>query len=597
MPTNSPTITRFAPSPTGHLHIGGARTALFCWAYARRHQGRFILRIEDTDQARSSEAAARGILADLAWLNIQWDEGPEFQPTSGTGVSPVGGTARRAVSSGTNAPPVFGGDPRQVGPFYQSQRREIYNTNFQKLLDAGHAYPAFDTPDELAAMRKAAEAEKKTFIYRQSPDYNHAAALERAKTEPHVLRFKMPGVPITVEDQVLGPVTFPPQELDDFVIRKTDGFPTYHFAVVVDDAAMGVTHVLRGQEHLNNTPRHIALQHALGLPTPAYAHMPLIFNADSTKMSKRDKDKAAKKAIRDASISSIETLVSTSPDRQGGVLQSISETDFTKWLKDKRRQLPREQLEAVATAINLHLPEIDVEDFRAAGYLPEVLCNFLALLGWNPGLKNDDGTDLERFDMTFLAEHFETDRIGKTQSKFDRDKLLAFNADTIQHTLSDDDFAALWLEWAESFDEPLAAWAREDSTRWSIAAAAAKPRTKTLRDACKAIAFAFIDTQTITYEEKPVKKFIRKGEPTGLETLATLRPVIEAIVPWTPQAIDAALADFAEINALGMGKVAQPLRIALTGTGVSPGLGHTLALLNKETALARIDRAIDKLAE
>ncbi len=586
MPTN-PTITRFAPSPTGHLHIGGARTALFCWAYARRHQGRFLLRIEDTDQARSSQAAAQGILQDLAWLNIQWDEGPEFQPT--------GGTARRAVSSGTNPPPVFGGDPRHIGPFYQSQRKEIYSTHFQKLLDSADAYPAFDTPEQLAEMRKTAEAEKKTFIYRQSPDYDHAAALERAKTEPHVLRLKMPGVPITVEDQVLGSVTFPPQELDDFVIRKTDGFPTYHFAVVVDDAAMGVTHVLRGQEHLNNTPRHIALQQALGLPTPAYAHMPLIFNADGTKMSKRDKDKAAKKAIRDAGIESIESLVSTSPDRKGGVLDTISEADFTKWLKDKRRQLPREQLEAVAHAINLHLPEIDVEDFRAAGYLPEVLCNFLALLGWNPGLKNDDGTDLERFDMTFLAQHFETNRIGKTQSKFDRDKLLAFNADTIQHSLTDEDFAALWLDWAENFDEDLAAWAREDSTRWAIAAAAAKPRTKTLRDARNAIAFAFIETDAIFYDEKAVKKFIRKGEPTGLETLNELRPAIAAINPWTPEAIDATLATFAETNALGMGKVAQPLRIAITGTGVSPGLGCTLALLTQESALTRIDRAVAAL--
>ncbi len=588
MPTKNPTITRFAPSPTGHLHIGGARTALFCWAYARRHQGSFLLRIEDTDQARSSEAAARGILADLAWLNIQWDEGPEFQPPTSHD--------RKGV--------VFGGDPRQVGPFYQSQRKDIYNSHFQKLLDSGHAYPAFDTPEQLAAMRKAAEAEKKTFIYRQAPDYNHDEALERAKTEPHVLRLKMPGVPITVEDQVLGSVTFPPQELDDFVIRKADGFPTYHFAVVVDDAAMGVTHVLRGQEHLNNTPRHIALQRALGLPTPAYAHMPLIFNADSTKMSKRDKDKAAKKAIRDAGITTIEELrstspdhITTSPDRKVGVLQSISETDFTKWLKDKRRQLPREQLEAVASAINLHLPEIDVEDFRAAGYLPEVLCNFLALLGWNPGLKNDDGTDLERFDIQFLAEHFETDRIGKTQSKFDRDKLLAFNADTIQHTITDEAFAALWLEWAESFDEDLAAWARADSARWSIAAAAARPRTKTLRDARNAIAFAFIDTDTISYDEKAVKKFIRKGEPTGLETLAKLRPVLAAIDPWSPEAIDATLATFAETNNLGMGKVAQPLRIALTGAGVSPGLGHTLALLTRETALARIDRALSDLAE
>ena len=581
--TDRPPITRFAPSPTGHLHIGGARTALFCWAYARHHSGRFLLRIEDTDQARSSEDAARGILEDLAWLGIGWDDGPEFE---------------HGREVGATGP--FGGDSRNVGPYYQSQRRDTYDKFFDRLLETGLAYPAFETPDELGAMRKAAEAEKKTFIYRRGPEYDQAAAIERMKCEPHVLRLKMPGEAIAVHDVVLGEVTFPGEELDDFVIRKADGFPTYHFAVVVDDELMGVSHVLRGQEHLNNTPRHIALQRALGFATPIYAHMPLIFNIDATKMSKRDKDKAAKKAVRDAGIESVAALVarlaSTSRDREGAVLQSLSDADLQGWLRDKQRQLGREQVGAVAAALGLRLPEIDVEDFRAAGYLPEVLCNFIALLGWNPGEKNPDGTDLERFGLPYLASKFDTDRIGKTNSKFDREKLLAFNADTIQHRLSDEQFAGLWLGWAERFDEGLAAWAKSDAARWLIAARAAKPRTKTLSDAREAVRFALTRDDAVVFDDKAVGKFLQKGEPAGLTVLANLVAVLESIDLWTPEAIEAALHTFATERELGMGKVAQPIRVAVTGAGVSPGLGETLALIGKEGTLRRVKRCIGALA-
>lgn len=571
----TPTVTRFAPSPTGHLHIGGARTALFCWAFAQRAraehgEGRFLLRIEDTDRARSSEDAARGILEDLAWLGISWDDGPEF----------------------THGSETCGGDARNVGPYHQSQRRDIYDAHFQTLIEAGLAYPAFDTPEELGAMRKAAEAEKKSFIYRQPADYDHAAALERAKAEPHVLRFKMPEGSITVRDKVLGDVTFPHEELDDLVIRKTDGFPTYHFAVVVDDALMGVTHILRGQEHLNNTPKHIALQRALGFDEPAYAHLPLIFNPDSTKMSKRDKDKAAKKAVREAKIENVSTLLATGRDRQPEFALELTDDEYTGWLKDKQRQLGRDQVSAVAAALGLRLPEIDVEDFRASGYLPGVLNNYLALLGWNPGLKNDDGTDLERFDMDFLAQHFSLDRIGKSNSKFDRDKLLAFNADTIQHGLTDDRFAAEWLTWAERFDPQLAEWANADPARWQLAAAAARPRTKALSDAKDAIAFVFLDTATIEYDPKAVKKQLLKGDPNGLAALPETRAALDAITDWTPDSIDAAIAAFAESSGHGMGKAAQPLRVALTGTAVSPPLGLTLALLGKDESLARIDRCL-----
>lgn len=596
--SDRPVITRFAPSPTGHLHIGGARTALFCWAFARKHGGRFLLRIEDTDQARSSEDAARGILEDLAWMGIHWDDGPMWvdrswvdrrsEPSFGAGSQAVGSESR---------PAQCGGDTRGVGPYYQSQRRDIYEREFARLLDAGLAYPAFETPEELGAMRKEAEADKKTFIYRRRGDYDAAAALARMRSgEPHVLRLKMPGEAITVHDQVLGDVTFPAEELDDFVIRKADGFPTYHFAVVVDDELMGVTHVLRGQEHLNNTPRHIALQRALGFATLAYAHMPLIFNLDATKMSKRDKDKAAKKAVRDAGIETVAALVdrlaSTGRGRAEAVLQSLSDADLQTWLRDKQRQLGREQVGAVAAALGLKLPEIDVEDFRSAGYLPEVLCNFIALLGWNPGEKNADGTDLERFDQAYLASRFDTDRIGRTNSKFDREKLLAFNADTIQHALTDARFAALWLTWAERFDEPLATWARADAARWQIAARAARPRTKTLSDARDAIGFALLPDEAIVFDQKAVGKVLHKGEPTGVAVLEQIDKVLVGMDPWTPESIDAALHGFAAARELGMGKVAQPLRVAVTGGSVSPGLGETLALVGKGGTLRRVERCL-----
>ncbi|MBX3321948.1 MAG: glutamate--tRNA ligase [Phycisphaeraceae bacterium] len=571
--TEPPVLTRFAPSPTGHLHIGGARTALFCLAYARRHGGRFILRIEDTDQARSSADAARGILEDLAWLGIAWDEGPEF-------VIECGHT--------------IGGDPRSIGPFHQSDRHAIYATYFEQLLASGRAYPAFDTPEQLAAMRAEAEAAKRTFVYRPAAGYDREAAVARLRSgEAHVLRLAMSGEDIVVHDRVLGEVTFPAAELDDVVIRKQDGFPTYHFAVVVDDALMGVTHVLRGQEHLNNTPRHIAIQRALGFATPQYAHMPLIFNPDNTKMSKRDKDKAAKKAVRDAGITTVAGLNEVSTGRGEAVrasLAALDENTFATWLKDKQRQLSREQVGAVARALGLRLPEIDVEDFRAAGYLPGVLCNYLALLGWNPKTKTEDGKDLERFDVRFLEEHFDIEGIGRSSAKFDREKLLSFNAHTIQHELSDEAFAAEWLAWADRFEPTLAVWARADGSRWSLAASAARPRARTLGDAADAIAFALAPDDAIVYDPKAVAKVLTEE---GRAMLARLRAVIAVIEPFEPAAIEAALAREAE--GIGMGKVAQPLRVAITGGTVSPGLGQTLALVGRAGALARIDRCVQSL--
>ena len=554
-------ITRFAPSPTGHLHIGGARTALLCWAYAHRAQkegrnGRFLLRIEDTDQTRSSESSTQGILKDLAWLGIDWSDGPTVEHDGHT----------------------IGGDERAVGPYYQSQRLDLYNEHINKLIESDNAYPAFETPEELEAKRREAIEAKVGYKYdREALGIPREERMARmAAGEPHVVRLKMPDEPITVHDQILGDVTVGPDEFDDFIIKKRDGFPTYHLAVVVDDALMGVTHVLRGQEHLINTPRHIAIQRALGFDTPTYAHMPLIFNPDGSKMSKRDKDKTAKKAVK-------EHKLDASP------IDGLSDADFAKWLKDKTRQLPSDQLIALAKHLGVHLPEIDVEDFRRAGYLPGALNNYLALLGWNPKSKNEDGTDVERFDMDYLASHYGFEGMGKGQAKFDRVKLLSFNADAIA-ALSDEDFAERWREWASDYDPALCD--RFSAQDMLMLAPAVKTRCKTLADGRDVVGFAFIDDDAIEFDGKALHKALLKGDAKGLEMLKLFSDEIDSIEPFTPEAIEQAVKGFCETHEVGMGKVAQPLRVAVTGGPVSPPLGQTLAIIGRESTRARVNACI-----
>ncbi|MEO0482703.1 MAG: glutamate--tRNA ligase family protein [Planctomycetota bacterium] len=570
----SPVITRFAPSPTGHLHIGGARTALFCWVFAQRAQregggGRFVLRVEDTDRARSSEDAAKGILEDLAWLGIDWDDGPEF--------------LLRDTQRGDKQ---LGGDARGVGPFYQAQRLDTYIRFFDQLVERGLAYPAFDTPEELNAMRQAAQAEKRTFRYAQAPDYDRDAALARMQAEPHVLRLKMPADPITVHDEILGEVTFTDEHTDDFVIRKIDGFPTYHFAVVVDDELMGVTHVVRGQEHLNNTPKHVALQSLLqhddgsAFCVPSYAHVPLIFNPDGSKMSKRDKDKAAREAAKAAGLSA-------SP------VEGLTDAALAKWIKDKKAQLDTAPLAALAEHLQVDLPAIEVADFKAAGYLPEVVCNFIELLGWNPGEKADDGKDLERFDADYLCSKFSFDRVGSSASKFDREKLSSFNAHTIQHELSDAEFATLWRVWLAEFEPGLI---DQLGDRFALAAKATRPRTRTLCDAIEPLRFVLTPDDAIVYDEKAVAKGLIKGDPSGHALLEAFAPTLAHIDPYTPEAIEDAVKAFAESRGVGMGKLAAPLRVAITGTNVSPPLGETLALVGRDGVSARVARALAECA-
>ncbi len=549
-------VTRFAPSPTGHLHIGGARTALYNWALARQ-RGRFLLRIEDTDQARSADQAERGILEDLAWLGIAWDEGPVFG--------------------------AIGGDPRGVGPWRQAERLSRYAAAVDALIARDLAYPAFESNEELEALRATARAEKRNFRYRRAADFDRAGALARMAREPHVVRFRMPTEPVLVVDRVLGAIEFGEQHLDDFVVRKRDGFPTYHLAVVVDDELMGVTHVLRGQEHLGNTPRHVALQRALGYREPVYAHLPVIFNADGSKMSKRDKDKAAREAVK--------ARLAAEAGARDALARIVPGDRLDAWLRDKRAQLAPSDLTPLADALALELPCIEVEDFRRAGYLPDTLCNYLALLGWSPGEKDEQGRDRERFDRVYLAERFSLERIGAGNARFDREKLLAFNQDAIA-ALSDDDFAARWTQWCERYAPQCLA--RDERWRRHFAAMI-RTRCRTLADPTAPNgpgAFAWSDDERFVYDAAAVEQWLRKGDPSGFSRLRAAQGAIAELDGFEPDGIEAAVAALAAQLGVGMGKVAQPLRVAVTGRAASPPLGETLAILGRDAALRRIARCL-----
>ncbi|MBL8763358.1 MAG: glutamate--tRNA ligase [Phycisphaerae bacterium] len=567
-------VTRFAPSPTGHLHIGGARTALFCWAFARRSGGRFMIRIEDTDAARSSEESARGILEDLAWLGIEWDDGPRLRLRDGR---------------------TLGDAARPVGPYFQAQRVPIYDAHLDFLMSIGRAYPAFETPEELELRRKDAVARKATYKYARPADVRPGVApaerIGRARTgERHVVRFVMPDEPIVVRDEVLGEVRFAAGEVDDFVIRKADGLPTYHFAVVIDDELMGVTHVLRAQEHLINTPRHVALQGALrrvegsaaGAPfrTPAYAHMPLIFNVDGSKMSKRDKAKAARKSAKEA-MAKDATLTAAALARRA----SLDESALGRFLAADTDDVSI--AEALAEALRVALPEIEVWDFRRNGYVPEAITNFVSLLGWSPGTKDAQGRDVEKFDLGFLAANFGIERIGKTNARFDRVKLASFNGDYLA-ALSDAEFGRRWREWAREHEA--GALDRFDDARLEVLARAVKPRCKTFRDALRAAAFALSADDSLTFDRAAADRHLLASDRAGLNLIGELRAVLAGIEPFEPATINAAIEAFAKSRGLGMGAVAQPVRVAVTGSTVSPGLGETLAVLGRVSVLARLTR-------
>ncbi|MBM4103543.1 MAG: glutamate--tRNA ligase [Planctomycetes bacterium] len=537
-------VTRFAPSPTGYLHVGGARTALFNWLLARRMGGKFLLRIEDTDIKRNTPTATQQVLEDLRWLGIDWDEGPD--------------------KGGPN------------GPYLQSERLDLYTKYAEKLLAEGKAYYCFDTSEELERIRKEAEAAKSKNIYPRPTKFPDKAEVQKARDEgrPVTVRFAVDqSKPVVVNDEIRGQVQFEPTELGDFIIIKSDGFPTYHFAVVVDDELMGVTHVIRGQEHLMNTPNHQLLQQALGFRTPVYAHLPVIVSEGGGKLSKREQAKVLKAAIKakaDADLSAIA--------KSGGILLD----EVNSFLAgDTVPDVPI--LDAMAGFLGVHLPEINIVDFLRSGYLPETLVNFLALLGWNPGDSREIMTTEE------LIQSFDLSRVNKSNSLFDRRKLLAFNMEHLK-LCKPQRLLEHFKAYLREVHSPVAT--TDDATLSRLLHINAGARS--LEQIEQKSRFAFVADDAIVYDDEAVKKVLLKND--GLAMLAVVSQGLKTLSPLTPESIEEFLRTLAEQKQLGLGKIAQPLRVALTGTTVSPPIFDTVDMLGLDRALKRIAQTIQKFS-
>ena len=538
-------VTRFAPSPTGYLHIGGARTALFCWLLARHSGGTMILRIEDTDQKRNTPAATQQVIDDLRWLGIDWDEGPE-----------VGGPN---------------------GPYFQSQRLDIYKKYIQKLLDSGLAYYCFDTPQELEAMRKQARDKKENFTYPRPVKFPDEADVKKARAEgrPVAVRFCMPAEEIVVEDVVRGQVKFAAGEFGDFIICKSDGYPTYHFACVVDDELMKVTHIIRGQEHLMNTPCHQALQRALGFSIPTYAHMSVTISEGGGKLSKRERGKTLIKAIKEKPDADLGKIASA------GDITAEQLNDFMK----AKVQVEQDKISAMAEYLGIHLPEINVVDFFNGGYVPEAMVNFIVLLGWSPGERKEIMTKDE------LIEAFDESRFSKTNSLFDRGKLLAFNTEHMK-MLDSDALLGHFKKYLAVVDSPVAK-ADDAMLRRLLEINAG---AKTLEMIEQKSRFLFLADDEIEYDEKAIKKVLLKGDGAGLGMLKIVRDKLAAMDELSESAVEDMLRGLADEKQVGLGKVAQPLRVAICGNTISPPIFDSIQLLGRDNTLTRIDNTLEKFA-
>jgi len=467
---SSPVITRFAPSPTGFLHIGGARTALFNWAFARHTGGKMLLRIEDTDRERSTEAAITAILDGLTWLGLGWDG--------------------EAVS--------------------QFARAERHRAVANELLQRGKAYYCYCSPQELEAMRARAEAEKRPVRYDGTwRDRDPKDAPEGVKP---VIRFKAPQEGETViNDHAQGRVVIPNKDLDDLIILRSDGNPTYNLSVVVDDHDMGVTHIIRGVDHLTNAARQTQIYLAMGWQVPDMTHVPLIHGPDGAKLSKRH-----------------------------GAL--------------------------------------GVEAYRAMGYLPAALRNYLARLGWSHG-------DDEIFSTEQLVEWFSLDAIGKSAARFDFAKLENLNGHYIRHTPDAvllKEFLA-FLPHVEGGPEMLKALEGGRMAAFAKALPGLKERAKTLVELMTSAAFLFA-VRPLALDDKA--RALLNDE--GKAALRGVLPVLKDAADWQAPALEAAVKAHAEQAGLKLGKLAQPLRAALTGTSTSPGIFDVLEVLGRDEALARL---------
>jgi glutamyl-tRNA synthetase len=456
--------TRFAPSPTGYLHVGGARTALFSWLYARKHGGRFVLRIEDTDLERSTAESVNAILEGMTWLGLEYDE----------------------------------------GPFYQTERFVRYSEVIQELMDKGLAYRCSCSRERLDALREEQMKRK------EKPRYDgHCRGEHVDPAEPHVIRFRNPqdGV-VLIDDMVRGKVAFSNAELDDLIIRRTDGSPTYNLTVVVDDNDMGITHVIRGDDHLNNTPRQINLLRAMGKEPPRYAHVPMILGDDGSRLSKR----------------------------HGAV---------------------------------------SVMQYKEQGLLPEALLNYLVRLGWSHG-------EQEIFSIDEMIELFDIEDVNKAASTFNTDKLHWLN----QHYIKQDDPARI----AHLLSVHLGDLGIDPASGPDLVEVvkAQQERARTLVELADICVFYYRDFEH--YDEKAAKKSLK---PEAVEPLERCRVLMADLDDWSRETLHGMVQSVVSELEVGFGKVAMPLRVAVTGGAPSPDLDLTLYLIGQEACLRRIDRALD----
>jgi len=460
--------TRFAPSPTGYLHVGGARTALFSWLYARKMGGKFILRIEDTDLERSTQESVDAILEGMEWLGLDYDE----------------------------------------GPFYQTKRFDRYKEVIQQLMDQGDAYYCYCSKEELEALREEQRAAK------QKPRYD-GRWRDRTDSIPGVepvIRFKNPlEGSVIVNDLVRGDIEFQNSELDDLIIARADGSPTYNLTVVVDDMDMGLTHVIRGDDHINNSPRQINLYKALGAELPTFAHVPMILGDDGARLSKR----------------------------HGAV---------------------------------------SVMSYRDEGFLPEALLNYLVRLGWSHG-------DQELFSVEQMIELFDIADVNKAASSFNTEKLIWLNQQYIKD--SSPEHIAKHLAWhleQQSIDTT-------NGPELTKVIALQQDRSKTLVEMAENSAFFYKEPEQ--YDEKAAKKHLLKSA----EVLQDMHQRLDAIKEWLAEPIHAEIKACATACELGMGKIAQPIRVSLTGNTISPSIDITLELVGKKRTLSAIEKALGWIAD
>ncbi|KTD18416.1 glutamate--tRNA ligase [Legionella jordanis] len=461
--------TRFAPSPTGYLHVGGVRTALFSWLYAKHHQGQFILRIEDTDQERSTAESVKAILDGMAWLGLHADE----------------------------------------GPFYQTQRYDRYREIAQRLLEEGKAYRCECSKERLEALREAQMAAKEKPRYDGHCRDKHLAASD----QPQVIRFKNPhtGV-VSFSDEVYGDIHIENSELDDLILVRSDGHPTYNFAVVIDDWDMQITHVIRGDDHINNTPRQINLFKALGAPVPVFAHLPMILGDDGKRLSKR----------------------------HGAV---------------------------------------SVLQFKELGFLPHALLNYLVRLGWSYG-------DQEIFSLEEMINHFDLQNVSRGVSSFNYEKLYWLNQHYQKSDPPQEVAKALQWHFQQRGIDP------EEGPDLADLVSIQAERCKTLAEICEKSLYFYQDE--VEYDEDAVKKHLR---PVILQPLEDLYGRFNQLQSWDKDSLQSCINDVSAAFDINLGKIAQPLRVAVTGSSMSPSIDMTLTLLGKERTLARLKKGLERIRE